>query len=251
VKPTATPVPPTPGPTVKPTATPVPPTPSPSSPAGGPAIAQISAPARYSSASSLSATLPGAPRSGDLLVAVVDSWNPPSAPAGFTQKDGPGDADFSVFTGVVGKNGLAASQSYSFGSDVGIVQIVDVSGASQSSAPVFASDPMQWTNAFPRSLTVPAKGGLLLSTWGAYTNSSSGLQSIGEQLPSGQSEKTLGQAYNDPINAPGESGGYSLKVSQLTSEAYNAAQPFTDIGTIQQSGGYDLNGELIWIPAAN
>jgi hypothetical protein len=252
--PTPTPVPPpapTPTPVRPPAPTPTPvrppaptPTPAPTAASGGPRVTQFSQATTYSAPSSLTATLPNAPQAGDTLVAVVDSWSPPSAPAGWTQQDGPGNLDFSVFTGVVGQNGLSASTSYTFGDDVGIVQIVDVAGGSGGAV---ASDPAQWTLPLSRSRTISKSGGLLLTAWGAYTNNANGLQSFSDQLPSGQTETVLGAVYNSAINASGENGGFDLRVSKITSEPQTAAQPFTDLGNVAQSGGYDLNGELIWI----
>ncbi len=256
--PTPTPIPtskPTVAPTFGPTATPSPsskPTVAPTSPpvsTGKPYVSAESQITVSHKAGTLAANLPRLPANGDLLVAFVNSWGAPSAPAGWTQQDGPGDMHFSAFTGVVGKNGLQAAQSYTFDtSSEGIVQILDVKNA--GSGLMFASDPSQWLATSTRSLTVPKAGGLMLTAQAAW-EMANGVSAITDTLPTGQSESTISSTLNQTIytNDSFSGSSYDLVVKQVTSEPYSASQPFTQTLTPQWNNNTDfnVNDELIWI----
>ncbi|MGP6158319.1 MAG: hypothetical protein ACLPYS_12580 [Vulcanimicrobiaceae bacterium] len=244
---------PAPAPTVAPTAapTPVPPPPAPTpTSAGKPYVSQASQPVVSQQAGALTANLPSLPENGDLLVAFVDSWSAPSAPAGWTQQDGPGYLTFSVLTGVVGENGLQAAQSYTFdASSEGIVQILDVKDAGTNL--VFASDPSQWLPTSTRSLTVPKPGGLMLTAQAAW-EMANGVSSITDTLPTGQTESTISSTLNQTIytNDSFSGSSYDLVVKQVTSEPYDAGQPFLQTVTPQWNNNTDfnVNDELIWVP---
>ncbi|MGP6191616.1 MAG: hypothetical protein ACLPSH_16435, partial [Vulcanimicrobiaceae bacterium] len=255
-----TPVPPPPAPTPTPVSHPKPtPTAAPkatadptSAPAatGKPYVSAASQVVVSHQAGTLAATLPHLPENGDLLVAFVDSWGAASAPTGWTQKDGPGYLSFSVFTGVVGENGLQAAQSYTFGTSTeGVVQILDVKDA--GTGLVFASDPTQWPATLTRTLTVPKAGGLMLTAEAAW-EMANGVSSISDTLPAGQTESTISSTLNQTIytNDSYSGSSYDLVVKQVTSEPHSAKQPFSQSMTPQWNNNTDfnLNDELIWIP---
>jgi hypothetical protein len=249
---TPTPVPtvaPTPVPTIAPTPVPtVKPTPVPTATptaAGAPHIVQNTGVRAYAAETSLDAFFPRAPQNGDQLVAFLNVSRPPNVRAGWTKVDAPSAAGFFVYTGVAGANGLPDSPMYDFGVNSGIVEVLDIAGAS-ASAPILAgSDPVQWQAQFPRSLSVPRAGGLLLTAWGGYSYANGGMQAINEQLPHGQGETVLSDSIN---NTTSSSGAFSLRVSAVTSEPFAAAQPFTAVGTIAVTSSWNLNGDLFWIP---
>ena len=247
-KPTTTPV-PTPVPTAKPTATPVP-TAVPTA-AGEPRIVQNSGPVAYATSSAFSAKFANAPQTGDELVAFVNAWTPVTVPVGWTKIDGPGNSGFFVYSGIVGTGGLGSTSSYAFGTNSGVIQILDIAGESTTGPVLAASDPVQWQAAFPRTLSVPSAGGLMLTAWGSYTYSPTGMTAINEQLPAGQTESVLTDQLNDAIGAKGANGAYSMRIGEITSEPHSGPQPFTAVGTIGVSSEWNFNGELIWIPPAN
>jgi hypothetical protein len=252
--PTPTPPKPTPTSTPKATTTPTPkatadPTKAPTA-SGKPYVSQVSHVTVSHSAGTLAATLPALPESGDLLIAFVNSWKAPSAPKGWTQKDGPGYLSFNVFTGVVGESGLAAAESYTFGTSTeGIAQIVDIRNAGTDV--LFASNPTQWLATLTRTLTVPKADGLMLTAEGAW-EMANGVSSISETLPSGQSDSIISSTLNQTISTGDSFSGssYDLVVKQVTSEPYSAKQPFTQSMTPDWNNNTDfnVNDELIWIP---
>jgi hypothetical protein len=228
-------------PTVKPS--PVP-TATPSA-SGAPHIVQDSGVRAYAAETSLDAFFPRAPQAGDTLVAFLNVSRPPNVRAGWTKIDAPSPAGFFVYTGVAGANGLPDSSMYDFGINSGVVQVLDIAGASPAAPILAGSDPVQWQAQFPRSLSIPKSGGLLLTAWGGYTYADGGMQAINQQLPAGQSETVLADSIN---NTTPSSGAFSLRVSAVTSEPFAAAQPFTAVGTIAVTSNWNLNGDLVWIP---
>lgn len=232
-------------PTILPTSQPTPtPTPKPAA-TGVPEVVQNSGVIAYHNESQLVGQLARAPANGDVLVAYLNAWTPVATPAGWTRTDAPSNSGYFVFTGVVGKNGLPSSTAYSFGENWGIVDILDITGASSSGAILASADPDQWQPQFPRTLTIPAPHGLLLAGWGGFSYLSNGFTAINDQLPSGQAESSLSYSLNNTV---ANYGSFSLKVTRITSEPYFASQPFTIIGTIQATD-WDFNGDLIWIPS--
>jgi hypothetical protein len=251
---TATPTPkPTVAPTVKPTATPtatptVKPTAAPTgtpAPNAVPHVAQQSGLVTYATNSTFSASLAHAPPIGDELVAFVNAWTPVAAPAGWTKRDGPANSGFFVYSGIVGSNGLAPATTYAFGTNIGVLQVLDISGASTTKPILTASDPVEWQADFPRTLSVPSAGGLMLTAWGSYTYSPTGMTQINEALPAEQSEKGITYKLNAAIGA---NGAFSMRIGQITTEPFKAPQPFTDTGTIAVSSEWNFNGTLLWIP---
>jgi hypothetical protein len=233
-------------PTIVPTSQPTPtPTPKPAA-TGVPEIVQNSGVIAYENESTLLGRLGHAPPSGDVLVAYVDAWTPVATPQGWTRTDAPSNSGYFVFTGVVGKNGLPSSTTYSFGENWGIVNMLDITGASPSGAILVSADPDQWQPQFPRTLTIPAAHGLLLAGWGGFSYLANGFSAINDQLPTGQAEKILSYSLNNPV---ANYGSFSLRLTQMTSEPYSASPPFTIIGSIEATN-WNFNGDLLWIPSA-
>jgi len=242
--PSATPS-PAPTSTAHPTATPVPtPTPTGKAP-GAPSVVQDTGVTSYGTSSTLSAAFAHAPASGDELIAFVNAATPITTPAGWTQRDGPGNAGFFIYSAIVGSAGVPAATAYAFGANMGDIELLDVTGASQTAPVLAGSDPIQWQAQFPRSLAIPQAGGLLLTAWGGYSYASNGFQQINEALPTGQTERALSYTLNTAIAS---GGAVSLRVSQITSEPFAASAPFTMIGTIAVSSEWNINGDLVWIP---
>jgi hypothetical protein len=221
------------------------PTPSPES-TGVPVVIANSGVAAYKNESTLTGRFTTAPQSGDMLVAYVDAWIHVSTPTGWTQVDAPSPSGYFVFTGVVGKNGLAASTTYSFGKNWGVVDLLDIRGAASKAAVVYSADPDQWQPQFPRSLAIPKARGLLLTGWGGFSYLSNGFSSIAEQLPRGQAEAILTYSLD---NVAQSIGSFSLRIAKVTSEPYDAPSPFTAIGSIDASE-WNFNGDLLWIPSS-
>ncbi len=232
-----------PSPSSAPTATPTP-SPTPTAAVVSPRISQDTGIKATSANAPLVATFGHAPLTGDTLVAFVNAWTSPAVPAGWTRRDAPSNNGFFIYSGVVGAAGLNASDAYSFGTNSGAIEILDVADGSPSQPVLAGADPVQWQAQFPRSLTIPAAHGLLLSAWGGYTYNATGMAAMAEALPAGQAEHALSYSLNNPIAA---GGAFSLRVSQITSEPYVASQPFTTVGTIAVAGNWNFNGDLIWI----
>jgi hypothetical protein len=228
-----------------PTALPTP-TPAPSPEATGvPVVTQDSGVISYSSKSTLLGQFARTPNVGDVLVAYLNTWTPVATPTGWTRVDAPSNAGYVVFTGVVGQNGLPAATAYPFGLNWGIIDVLDITGASTSSPILHSSDPIQYQPQFPRSLAIPAPRGLLLSGWGGFSYLSNGFTSIDEQPPSGQAEQILSYSLN---NVAQTYGSFSLRIAKVTSEPYAAPSPFTSVASIVASQ-WNFDGDLLWIPS--
>ncbi|MFZ1075262.1 MAG: hypothetical protein WAN50_02715 [Minisyncoccia bacterium] len=218
-----------------------------------PSIAQMSPIATYTSASSVSATLPSIPAAGDTLVAMVEtSNNTVTAPTGWTVQDNEtGFSGFAALTGVVGKNGLTAAKTYTFDTGAcGTAQIFDVSGAGKTI--ITSTDSSNSGPSYPRMLQVPISNGLLLTGWGGWeVNSANAWVSIADSLPGGQTSSVLGYLLNSPISASCGGGRFAYRSSDITSEPFNAAQPFTNTAQVTINPvldtGYNTSGQLIWL----
>jgi hypothetical protein len=79
-----------------------------------------------------------------------------------------------------------------------------------------------------------------------------GVSSITDTLPTGQTESTISSTLNQTIytNDSFSGSSYDLVVKQVTSEPYDAGQPFLQTVTPQWNNNTDfnVNDELIWVP---
>jgi hypothetical protein len=154
-----------------------------------------------------------------------------------------------MYAGSVGSNGLGPATSYSFGSDSGIIELLDISGAPASDPGLVGQDPE-----FPvltnigRSVSVPQAGGLLLSAWTGYTDLATGFEAIGEILPTGQFENPLSYSLNNAISIGGSA---SMRVSQIIGDPFSVPQPYTIVGTSAVLGDWGFDGDVIWVRPAN
>jgi hypothetical protein len=237
----ATPPPTYPPPTPGPKSTPVP---------NAPVVTQNSGVIDYPVTEPMSGVIEQPPQNGDLLLAFILADAPVTPPTGWTEIDGQNlGGDFQMYAGSVGSNGLGPATSYSFGSDSGIIELLDISGAPASDPGLVGQDPE-----FPvltnigRSVSVPQAGGLLLSAWTGYTDLATGFEAIGEILPTGQFENPLSYSLNNAISIGGSA---SMRVSQIIGDPFSVPQPYTIVGTSAVLGDWGFDGDVIWVRPAN
>jgi hypothetical protein len=216
---------------------------------GAPAIVQKTGVLDYPNAAPYNAVFANAPPKGDVLLAILVAGVAVTPPAGWVQISGLSNSPgFQMYAGAVGLNGLNSSATYSFGINSGIIEALDVSGASTSNPGIAGSDPpYQVLTAVTRSLTVPKSGGMLLSIWAGYSNATAGFAAITEQLPPARFEQPVTYRLNNPFS----NGLVSLRVSQAIGDPFDVSQPYTVVGTSAVFGDWAFDGDLVWFSPRN
>jgi hypothetical protein len=223
---------PTPGPAM----TPVP---------GAPVITQNSGVFDYAQSAPLAASFVNPPATNDVLIAIIVATSGITTPPGWTQIDGVANqGGFQLYAAPVDANGVAPATTYSFGTNTGVIELLDVSGVSTTSPGVVGKDPdfPELTNTV-RTVAIPRNKGLLLSIWSGVSNLPTGFEALEEQLPANAYENVLTYSLNNPVGA----NSTSLRVSEALGEPFSAPHPYTVVGSSAVLGDWFYDGVLLWL----